>query len=339
MQNGNEYNIDYWELISKILAGEANAHEHELFSELKGTDTTFAGLFEEARHDWDMFSNYTPVSDRQVDQAWMKQMQRIDQFESDKKMAVVRDLKITPVLRYAATIAILFALSFVGLKIYNYFESRSTSQIITRYYENKEEISLSDGTLITLNKGSRMTYPKRFGDSKRIITLQGEAFFEVMHDSERPFIINTSNAEIRVLGTSFNVACDNEKSMVEVFVESGKVQVNPVHNQKDPLILEPGFIGIVSDQQTAKSLNENENYLAWKTGKMIFKETPLSEVIKTLNKMYDVSISLNGNIESCKFTSTFSEQELDLVLDVICTSFNLKMKKDNNEIVLFGDGC
>ncbi len=330
---------EYWELISKVVTGDADTRELSLFEKLSVQNPEFSDLYKKAKEDWNLVSGYKPISRNELDIAWQKQKQRISHVEVDKQEATIKSLKIVPFLKFAASIVLIFSLSYAGLRVYNKLQSNKQNTFITERAETRQELALPDGSLITLNKDSRITYPKKFRESIRTIKLQGEAYFDVMHDAARPFIIQTQNAEIKVLGTSFNVFCDDRNARVEVFVETGKVQVTPTDQTYESLILEPGYIGIVSEQQAEMTVNKDKNYLAWKTGNIVFKEADLKEVVKTLNKIYDVNIKLNNDITNCRFTSTFSNQNLDVVLDVICTTFNLKMNRYENQILLSGEGC
>lgn len=337
MQQEKRNTDDRWELITRVVSGEANSDDLSLFNKWSHSNTEFKALYENIKSDWDMIANLNPISEGEVDRAWYIQHEKIKEFERSKDP--LHTIKMAPLLRMAASITILIALSLGGLKLYNYMKAHQTPALITASYEKSGEVALPDGSSVTLNNGGNITYPKKFIDSVRKVKLSGEAFFEVQDMKNKPFIVEVANAEIRVLGTSFNVICDDIRSEVEVFVESGKVKVLPRNEKCNELILEPGYVGFVTEHEARMAVNTNENYLAWKTRKVVFKETPLKDVVKTLNRMYDIKIILDDNITGCKFTSTFFNQDIDTLLEVLCTTFHLKMEKTEKNIILMGTGC
>jgi ferric-dicitrate binding protein FerR (iron transport regulator) len=199
---------------------------------------------------------------------------------------------------------------------------------------------LPDGTLVSLNSDTQLKYPKRFGKETREVTIEGEAFFEVKPNKNKPFIIHAGNAQIKVLGTSFNVSAYPRARLVEVIVETGKVQVSnklTVTEQTNELILDPGDKGtlVYSSNALLKTTNQDPNFMAWKTNNLIFRATSLNEVLRNLEKVYKVNIRLaDPKLNGLLLTAQFNDYPLDFILKVIETTFQMETQKIDGQYIL-----
>ncbi|MGQ7870111.1 FecR family protein [Sunxiuqinia sp. sy24] len=198
------------------------------------------------------------------------------------------------------------------------------------------QIELSDGTRVTLNRDTKINYPDKFGDDSREVSIEGEAFFEVTPNPNKPFIIHAGEATVSVLGTSFTVNAYPQDDRIEVIVASGKVQVSKQETIED-IILDPGDKGtfITSSKQLIKSQNADPNFLAWKTRTLVFNETSLSEVVKQLNKVYRVRIEIQDHeLDNLLLNAHFEKESLDFILKVISTTHGLKVDTENGNYQL-----
>lgn len=245
-----------------------------------------------------------------------------------------------PIFRMAA--AAIFA-AVILVSGYELFYSRIEAgkmMEITASSEVLNTFTLPDGTQVSLNSDTRLRYPKRFGKNTREVTIEGEAFFEVKPNKNKPFIIHAGKAQVKVLGTSFNVSAYPETKMVEVIVATGEVQVvNKTTEtiQNNELILNPGDKGtlIYSSNSLQKTTNQDPNFLSWKTHKLIFKATSLDEVVRNLEKVYKVNIRLaDAKLNGLLLTAHFNDYPLDFILQVIETTFNIETQKVNGHYIL-----
>ena len=207
---------------------------------------------------------------------------------------------------------------------------------------NPLTISLSDGSFVSLNKGAHLEYPEKISQMAREVTLSGEAFFEIKPDPLKPFIVHTSSASIKVLGTSFNVSAYNHSEEVKVIVETGKVELQPAFRGSQKIILEKGNFGSyhMNNSAAIKGNNTDINYLSWKTRVLRFDDTPLQEVIAVLSRTYHSEIDISSpELKKCRFTGTFSEESLDTVIKVLQTAFRLKIDSKDKKTLLSGKGC
>jgi len=150
-------------------------------------------------------------------------------------------------------------------------------------------ITLSDGTKIHLNSDSKLEYPTVFNDKERRVFLQGEAYFEVTKDENRPFIVSAGSTEIKVLGTEFNVNSRKPESIKATLV-SGSVTVKS--SKIEEVQLKPGFTAIVNPLAGSLDIDDKDiqYYIGWNTGNYLFESTSLSDILNELAIWYDLSV-------------------------------------------------
>ncbi len=163
--------------------------------------------------------------------------------------------------------------------------------------------------------------------------LIGEAFFDIAKNPNKAFIINAKDAEVKVLGTSFNINAATNK--VEVLVKTGKVQFSSVNKPGNKLILIPGDFASLKESNLEKIVSRDDNYLSWKTRQMIFRDTKLQEVAKVLNRTYQVQIRFQeADIKNLPLNTTWDHEPLDDILTYMCRPFNLVYEKKGNQILI-----
>ncbi|WP_163715270.1 FecR family protein [Mangrovibacterium lignilyticum] len=192
------------------------------------------------------------------------------------------------------------------------------------------KIELADGSMVTLNYGSHLSYPDHFTGKYREVELDGEGFFEVLPNPDQPFIIHAGKADIQVLGTSFNVNAYPQTGEVSVVVKTGRVQVSSseIASTDDDVILTPGEKGVLNDDspQFQRIQNDDLNYLAWKTHSFIFNKTSLKDVIEQLNKVYRVEIATaDPEMEKLLLTARFDDRPVRFILEVIAMTHKLEL--------------
>ena len=271
--------------------------------------------------------------------AWEKVYRQI-QHKSQSKKARFRRLISNPLMRIAATVLVASLLSVAGYDIF--FRRGASSQMMELSASTQlvKTFTLPDGTLVSLNSDTHLHYPKTFDKNTREVTIEGEAFFEVKPNKNKPFIVHAGNAQIKVLGTSFNVSAYPDAKLMEVIVKTGKVQVinqDTLIKQSNKLILNPGDKGtlVLSSNALLKTNNENPNFVAWKTHDLIFRATSLGEVISNLEKVYKVSIHLDDpKLDGLLLTAHFNNYSLDFILKVIEATFQMETQKIDGQYIL-----
>jgi ferric-dicitrate binding protein FerR (iron transport regulator) len=204
-----------------------------------------------------------------------------------------------------------------------------------------ERIELPDGSVVTLNRNSTLTFSEDFNADRRAVRLSGEAFFDVAPDMQKRFVITSDNAVIEVVGTTFNVSAYDKDPQLTVTVESGKVRFTAPSSQQT-VDLGPGHVGTYSksDRILRADVNTDVNYDSWSTQHIEFEATPLPEAVRILNKTYGSSISITGTIpDTCFVTVIFDRQTLEAVLRVLETTLNLTYRIDGDKIEITSAGC
>jgi len=347
MKTLNKSKID-WELLGKYLSGESNNEETIRIQRWIESSNKNKILFENIESDWNKINLAKNMKKVDVDNAWENVKQRI--LQEEPEVIPMRELKqenkattyLYRTLQIAASILIFIGISF---GIYKFFSDSGfdDNTIIKSGSDNTSSLILPDGSKVYLNSNTIIKYPEQFGKDSRNIYLKGEAYFEVVGNEYKPFVVNTNNAVIKVLGTSFNINTKKENNKVEVFVESGNVQLSQKSNNENRILIEQGYIGVLSRNTLIKSKNNDINYLAWKTRYLIFRDTKLEIVAEKIESVYNTSIQFdNKEIADCPLTATFNNASLDSVLNVIEGTFNLEIEdiiKTNGKVIIIGNGC
>ncbi len=265
---------------------------------------------------WNDLKN-TDTDNIDVDKAWNNLNHRIE--AEIPVIPMRRQLLMPAFIRIAAMVIIVAGLGWLM------FEVAAPEKVtVTAAMDDKNiEVLLADGSKVYLNRDSRLIYPETFGRNNRKVTLKGEAYFDIAPDASHPFIIDAGNARVKVLGTSFNVITDNENNEVEVFVTTGTVMLTS-NDGSESLMIEPGYIGRVSGNNTSSALNTNANYLSWNTDILTYDGERLGVVFADLKRTFNIDIVAGDPaINDYRLTSRFDSQPHDTIIKVICTTFNL----------------
>ena len=217
--------------------------------------------------------------------------------------------------------------------VYFYKEMDHYKQIPNIVSVNKGQragITLPDGTIVHLNSESKLTYTPDFNGKLREVVLEGEAFFEVTPNKEKPFIVKTSVFDVEVLGTSFNVSVYNDENIVETALMEGKVKLTMQGCPSKPVYLTPSqkFIYSRSDRQGTISIMEGDTELAWKQGILAFNAEPLEEVFRKIERWYGVTMHYDKeSLVNDNFTGQFKMISIQEMMNILRMHYNLKFKK------------
>lgn len=177
------------------------------------------------------------------------------------------------------------------------------------------QIMFQDGTKVYINSDSKLRYPKKFALNTREVYLEGEAYFVVAKNKNRPFIVNLSGPAIHVLGTSFNVQDYPENKDIVVCLDEGNINLTLPTEKKYPV--QPGerLVYNKDNQQCTFQKNDMQRLSMWKQNVIVFKDTPLPEVIKILNRWYNVEFKVEDeNVLKYVYTLTSDNTLLEKVL-------------------------
>ncbi len=192
-------------------------------------------------------------------------------------------------------------------------------------------VQLSDGTEVNMNYGSRIKYPREFVGDTRGVTLSGEAYFDVEHKPEKPFIVKTGKLNIKAVGTEFNVHAYPGDETISTTLVEGKVMIEETLHGKETKQLG----AMVPGQHSSYNLNSGiitssegniDKYVAWKDGKLVFDNDPITKVAEKLGRMFNVEIEIADNAKYLSYTVTFFNDPLYLILDLMTETTPIKYK-------------
>lgn len=291
---------------------------------------------------WEVAGTSFSNSAANQDQAWLNIQKEISKPDKKFKIRIFNSL----LFKYAAMIVIVLGIGFATFKIIKSPEKIGDTPVLMAvanteaHPANFTVITLPDGSTVKMNASTRIEYPKHFAADVRKVKLSGEAFFEVTRDTLHPFIIETANASVEVLGTSFNVSAYPEAGLVEVNVKTGKVKLtqyvagNSAHKSAVLPAGERGWLN-VTDGKMGQDMIVTSNYSAWITKEIIFQRTPLTEAFSILENTYHVKIKIeNPEIGRIPYTANFANQKLDYIIDVLARTHQLKVDREGDQITL-----
>ena len=316
-----------YEIIAKELAGEADGAE---FAELEAWLSSEEGNMEEYEQVKMLWAHADEVMDApafDTTAAWNRVSAQMQPAGKGK----AKTMQMPVWTKYAAGIAAILLLSLLVWK------PLSNNGMNTVLADNGNmEVALPDGSQITLREGSKLVYPETFEGAQRNVQLEGEAFFEVARNEKQPFVIAAGAAEVKVLGTSFNVRCGGDEA--EVTVATGKVRMATGSKANKFLILTPGEKGVLQHNELEETTVADSNYLYWKTGVLVFENKPLSYIIAQVAKMHKATITLDTAIpEAVKaqiITISFSRQPLEEMLTELCLVAKCRWSKTGNGYII-----
>ena len=278
-----------------------------------------------------------------TDAAWEKFSARADLQEKKRSNGKILRFGGNRAYRYAlATAASILLLA--GLFSIFYFLVSSVKQIEITSDQTMVCDTLSDGTIVTMNRGSKLFYPETFDKKARMVRMEGEIFFRVKHDCRHSFIVEAGSGRIRVLGTSFNVL-NLPGEGITVSVREGRVALfdaDTVVKDTSTIILDAGMTGsIKSGKHLPEIIPSAPDDLFWYDRSLVFRDTELKQVLAQLNSHYGVTVDIGDpSIGLCRLSASFRDDKAETILKVISETFGLKLiiiGKDHYSLT--GKGC
>lgn len=249
-------------------------------------------------------------------------------------------------LKYAAILITALFIGFSASELRYMFPKDSEDELTNEFYAPEGQISefkLSDGTRVWLNSGTRIKVPVSFNSKHRMLSMEGEAFFQVTKDPLHPFFVNTKELSVKVMGTSFNVSAYTSEKNSEITLIEGQVGIKAINGERLAKLL-PGQQLVYEKAVGArlKRVVDTTPYKAWRDGKMIFKDQTLEYIAERLERWYNVEIKFDDEkVSQLKFTGTILKNKpLSQVLEIFTLSapirFDIKVKSnEKNNVVLY----
>lgn len=248
-----------------------------------------------------------------------------------------KNIKRRNLWQEAIKIAVIFIFGFVLHEWLNPMFVETEEEVVMQTIHvpagQNAQLTLADGSQVWLNAGSTLDFPTRFVEGKRQISLDGEGFFEVKADKDKPFIVSTSNYDIKALGTSFNVKAYKQSTNFETALLTGKVEISN-HKTHHITPLTPNNQAILTGDKLSVAPIQHMDYFLWRKGILYFDE-PLMDVFKKLELYFDVNIQVNNkSVLQNKRHSTAKFRTRDglyHILDVLQLTHHFTYKRDEEQ--------
>jgi len=329
---------NYYQFITKYLAGELREEDELSLKQWLNSSEENQQIFNEYKKIWEKVKTSEPETIPDFEFFWKNLSNKMyhDNLSDSEKSNIFPIFNLILRHRWLVAAAVLI-ITITFLVLYqNQFYSEGTESYYTRNAERRLLI-LPDSSKVQMNNASQVSFSNSDFDSERIVKLSGHAFFSVKKNG-KPFVVKTENAQINVIGTSFDVKARN--NITRVIVQSGTVEFAAENKTDNKIILRANqmseCIGY-SLPQHPKTVN-TKYLLGWLDNKLVFESTPLKEIVKELERVYDVKILLaSRDLWNIKITGEFKNQKLEKVLEIICMTSDLKYELKNDIYIIDKD--
>ncbi len=317
-------NIDA--LIAKFHAGETNPAEDGFIDKWRKESAENENYFEDSIRFLSKVSAFNGGQTVDVNAAWEQLNRRIS-----GETTIIPLTRGRTFLRVAASLLLLVSL---GLVINWFFNKPSASPLCLKAGAAVTEEILPDGSKVFMRKNSEISYLVN-DEGQREVVLKGEAFFEVVHDEKKPFVVNVNEVMIKDIGTAFNVKDNLAGQSVEVLVESGEVLFFAENNPGLSLVKGEKAIYDKTTKQFARAqVNPSENTMAYKSKIFEFRETRLREVVSQLNEAYNCNIRLGSeSIGDQHLSVVFNNENPELIISIIAETLDLEVEKRGDSVL------
>lgn len=325
MDTNNRQHIDPIALLPRFFSGEAEPDERRIVETWVSENTYNQQEYDEFARLWEMTGKAVPSEEIDVDREW-KRLEGV--------VFPVRKLQLQRYLQIAALVVVISVLAFVAVW-------QGTVKTYRSSPLSKTEVVLPDGSAVTLNANSKLTFRKGFGNTHRLIVLNGEAFFAVSKNASLPFVVSAGSARIAVTGTQFNVSAYRKLNQIRVTVTEGSVMMSDEQNEAPSTPVHAGETGWydVKTRRITRSDLQNINDVSWKTGILDFRNTPLSDVIERLSNTYHRTFEIDPALTGCTVTVRFDNRSLNDVLSVLKSTLGLDIREEGKKLIITGPGC
>ena len=353
MQN----NKDIWPIIARYIDNSIDAEDSLYLEEWLNHSNENRRILHAVDRIWKSSEEKSQdllIKELNLEKDWDRIADRITAANPEEKRArVVRYRKLRKrqqMFSNALKVAALVTVAFISAVLTLQFSAQpQDSEKIPVFNEiatdagERANIELGDGSKVMLNAASKLIMPESFSTNRRDVQLDGQAFFDVKSDRKRPFNIQTNNAVVEVIGTSFDLRSYPGEDEILVVVREGTVELRHKDDDDNRLIINEGYKGSISTSTGNLSIemfDDPDTYFGWMEGRLIFKNTPLPDVFTHIERWYDVTITYDksdSNLLTQKFTADLKTRSVREVLRVLRMSMNIdyEMKGDGKFLITY----
>jgi transmembrane sensor len=326
-----------WPKLARYLAGEASPAERAELKRWLAADPRHRALLDDARRRWEAAGADRPSFN--VDSAWATVSHQMDAPSASRPSRTRPAIFAQPAFAIAAALVLLIGGGALWRRLSRpadaTIDAFVAGQIDRTKPGERRTIDLPDGTRVMLAVGSELRVARDYGSRSRQVALEGEAFFRVRHDQTRPFIVRVGDATAEDLGTEFVVRAYPGSDSVQVVVTSGRVALAATRDAR--AVLDSGQLGVIAGGAAPVVRREADlaPYLAWRDGRIVFRNVPLSAVATELGRWYDASFAVGDSAIASKHLSVelSAADSLDEVLRVVSLSVGVRYEHRGRDVV------
>lgn len=329
------------EFIARYLSGGCTEKEtQELLVWLESSDEN-KQQFADLKNAWAIANMAGIEADEQVPtQYFEKQRRQFDQINRSKSLAPSNTIKrMYGFKRVAAIIILTMGLTtLINYILWHWPKPQQAYHQLVVPSGQQAQLTLPDGSTIWLNSKSKLLYPGTFSNKKREVILEGEGYFQVKHQENRPFIVKTASLNVKVLGTSFNVAAYNDDKDVKLTLVNGSISILDKANDKELAKLKPNEQAIYSKSHKKLTIEtvDIEFYTSWKEGRFKFRRMSFEEIAKRLSRNFNMEfIFKNSEMKNATYTGSFYNYEpVNRILQIMQKSSPFEFEIKNNQVFI-----
>ncbi|MGQ8337487.1 FecR family protein [Sunxiuqinia sp. A32] len=352
-------------IIVKFLSGRASEEEGQMILNWKNSSEENKKTFKEFEIAYNASEIVINADNYDESHAYKKVLLKLNK----SRFASISQRRASLFIGYAATAVIAIGLTWFVQK--SFFYKHESIELVETVYQSVETpagakslVTLEDGTKIWLNAKSKLTYPSHFQNNKRIVQLEGEGYFDVAKEKTRPFEVKTTDIDIQVLGTVFNLKSYKEEGLIEATLIEGKIALNRSKGEnqeqriytlrpnqqatfikKEGLLMEDNLLAAdiplsEANRRLSEKLIINEDIdvsaiIAWKDGKMVFKNETFESIAIKLERRYNTNIEFQDEVaREYRFSGVFDEISIDQALKALQFTSNFNYNIGQDKIII-----
>lgn len=344
-----------WQRLARHLSGRSTAEERCRLAEWVSEDPAHRRFIEGLQRVWDAAEQEPAWAEEEamVQEDWERLLRKMQAGEPERRErpeASAPDRHAVPgaakrarpfsgqPIRVALVLMLLAGTAFLVDRVTDRsgvpVATEDALREISTEPGQRARIELGDGTRVRLSVDSKITLPRQFAANQREVFLEGEGYFDVAPDADRPFIIHAKEAMIQVLGTAFNVRAYGAEDVVEVAVAEGRVAVK-AEQEVEGITLAARQMGRLRGDKALDVQRDVdlERYLAWTEGRLVFEDTPLRNVADALERWYALDVRIAGSVPAeLRLTATLQEESATSALNIVAAALNLSYDRDHNGV-------
>ena len=324
-------------LLECFMRGETSPDEEQILSDWLHSQEAKEQLSNYYQETWKGSNNklIAEVQGRMFERVKSQMHNAVQELNRRKQK---RTMRIRRLFQYAAVI-LLIIIAGIGGHLYTVSQTEPTatdkSYLVQTGKGQRANITLPDGTVVWLNSYTQLHYNANYGATQRVVSLIGEAYFEVAKDKEKPFIVETAGMNVEALGTTFNVKAYREDSQIIATLFSGSVRVS---SDRDNVILSPDENATFERRSGKLAIHkpDNSSYAKmWRNNDLVFNGETLEEIAVLLNRMYNVQIAFKSErIKQYRFSGVICNNSLDNVIELISLTSPITYETRGDTIIL-----